>query len=95
MTQTTALQRVPDVVFQTLAGEEGNILLHLGTGQYHSLNQVGARIWDLLESPRTELELSLHLASEFSVDPDLLARDIRTFLRELEERALVREVPIP
>lgn len=95
MSAPPALHRASDVVFQTLAGEEGAVLLHLGTGQYHTVNPVGARIWELLESPRTQPELNRELADEFAVDPDALAQDVQTFLSDLLERGLVRKDPAP
>ena len=91
MSAPAALQRVSDVVFQRLTGEEGSVLLHLGTGQYHTLNPVGTRIWELLESPRTQGELERELAGEFAVEADALAQDIQTFLSELQERNLVKK----
>jgi PqqD family protein of HPr-rel-A system len=91
MSAPAALHRASDVVFQRLTGEEGSVLLHLGTGQYHTLNPVGTRIWELLESPRTQAELERELEGEFAVEADVLAQDIRSFLSELQERNLVRE----
>lgn len=91
MSAPAALHRASDVVFQRLTGEEGSVLLHLGTGQYHTLNPVGTRIWELLESPHTPLELEQELAGEFAVESEVLAQDIQTFLSELQERNLVRK----
>jgi hypothetical protein len=89
MSPPTVIERASDVVFQTLAGEEGAVLLHVGTGQYHTLNPVATRIWELLESPRTESELSRHLQGEFETGGESLEVDLRTFLQELSVRNLI------
>lgn len=89
MSSPTVVERASDVVFQILAGEEGAVLLHIGTGQYHTLNPVATRIWELLESPRTESELSRHLEAEFEASGESLEEDLRTFLQELSVRNLI------
>lgn len=93
MVAPNAIERAPDVVFQTLAGEEGAVLLHLGTGQYHTLNPMGSRIWELLETPLTESELGSRLEGEFDADRERLEDDMRSFLQDLSVRQLIRRVP--
>ena len=93
MSSPTFVERASDVVFQTLAGEEGAVLLHVGTGQYHTLNPVATRIWELLESPRTKSELSRHLEAEFEASGKSLEEDLRNFLQELYVRKLIHLDP--
>jgi len=89
MTATTVITRTADAVFQNLAGEDGAVLLHLGSGQYHTLNPVGARIWELLEAPMSEAELTRRIVAEFEANDEAVAQDVKTFLGELLERKLV------
>jgi len=89
MTATAVITRTADAVFQNLAGEDGAVLLHLGSGQYHTLNPVGARIWELLETPMSEAELTQRIVAEFDADNTAVAQDVKTFLGELLERQLV------
>jgi hypothetical protein len=90
MAASALVHRAPDVVFQRLAGEEGAVLLHLDTGVYHGLNPVGARIWEYLDSPRTEPELAELVSGDFEESEDSLFADVRAFLHSLEERGLVQ-----
>ena len=90
MTATAVITRTADAVFQNLAGEDGAVLLHLGSGQYHTLNPVGARIWELLETPMSEAELTRQIVAEFEADDAAVAQDVKTFLGELLNRELVR-----
>lgn len=89
MTGTAVITRTADAVFQNLAGEDGAVLLHLGSGQYHTLNQVGARVWELLETPLSEAELTRRILAEFEANDEAVAQDVKMFLGELLERKLV------
>ena len=89
MTATAVITRTADAVFQNLAGEDGAVLLHLGSGQYHTLNPVGARIWELLETPMSEAELTRQIVAEFEADDAAVAQDVKIFLGELLDRKLV------
>lgn len=84
------IKRATDVVYQALGGEEGAVLLHLGSGQYHTLNPVGARMWEILESPMGKTELGQRVIAEFDASAQDVARDVETFLQELLERNLVQ-----
>jgi hypothetical protein len=89
MSTVPVFHRSPHVVYQELAGEEGAVLLNLDTGVYFGLNPVGARIWELLENPRSEAQLQASIAEEFEVDPDVALTDVREFLAGLNERSLL------
>ena len=89
MTTTPLIKRTADVVFQNLDGKDGAVLLHLGSGQYHSLNPVGARIWEILEKPMSEEQLTRQIVAEFEASDDMVAQDVTSFLKELVDRKLV------
>jgi hypothetical protein len=89
VTQVPVINRAPDVVFQTLAAEDGAVLLNLGSGEYHGLNPVGAKIWEMLESPMSELELCRRIEEAFGTDAETAAQDVRTFVQQLIDRKLV------
>jgi len=55
------------VLFQNLDGEA--VLLDLASETYFGLNEVGTRIWELLEASPTLGELSTQLQSEYDVEP--------------------------
>ena len=93
MTQVTIVNRAPDVVFQTLAVEDGAVLLNLDSGEYHGLNPVGAKIWEMLESPMSEPELCRRIEDAFGTDAETAAQDVRTFVQHLIDRKLVHLSP--
>lgn len=88
-----AVVRSPDQVSATVDGEE--VVLHLGSGVYFGLDGVGARVWELLESPRTLSELVKRITEEYVVEPEECEHDLRRFLGELERKGLVRRTDGP
>jgi hypothetical protein len=64
--------------------DEDIIILNMQTDNYVALDEVGRRIWDLLETPRSVDELCQQLNQEFSGDPEQIRADVLAFLNELE-----------
>ena len=65
------------------------VILHLDDGVYYSLNPVGARVWDLLQQPRTTEELVARVTEEFDVAAERCLLDVEELISALRERALV------
>lgn len=85
------ITRSPHVVYRELAGEGGGVLLHLESGAYHGLNEVGAAIWELIDGARTQEEI-VALLRERLEDPPAeaaLAAETERFLADLRERELI------
>ena len=77
----------PDVLFRELVGEA--VLLDLKSQRYFGLDEVGTRIWQLLDERRqTEAVLEAMLA-EFDVEEGALRRDLAVFLHQLTDAGLI------
>jgi Coenzyme PQQ synthesis protein D (PqqD) len=76
-----------DQVSSDLRGEVA--ILHLGTGMYYGLDEVGARIWELIQEPRTVDEVRGVLLSEYDVDSERCERDLLGLLERLKDAGLV------
>jgi hypothetical protein len=83
------ISRNPQVVYRDLEDGQGGVLLHLESGQYHGLNQIGAAIWDLLDGTRTSADVQSALRARVEDPPDHLEGDIAQFLEGLHERGLI------
>jgi hypothetical protein len=66
------------------------VLLHMQSGVYFGLSEVGARIWQLLGEQADEATILERLIAEYDVPRDVLQTDVRRFLGELERHKLVR-----
>ena len=72
----------------TRLGEE-IVILGLRDSVYYGLSDVGARIWDLIQTPRTVDEILSALVAEYDVTAPDAADGLDRLLRELETRGLV------
>lgn len=76
-----------DQVSSDLDGEA--VILNLNSGVYFGLNPVGARVWELLQQPRTINEICGAMHQEFGVDPDRCQRDMIELLEHMRTEGLV------
>ena len=86
------IKRSPEVAAHGLAASEGGVLLHLQSGQYHGVDDVGWTIWNLLDGSRTIGDLAEELRVRFPDAPSHLNEDVSTFVRDLLERNLVEVI---
>jgi hypothetical protein len=77
----------PDQVSCDLGGEAA--ILHLKTAIYYGLDPVGARVWDLLRTPKTLAELRDAILEEYDVDPARCESDLRDLLEKLAAAGLI------
>ena len=69
-------------------GDEAAIL-HMRSGTYYGLDPVGARVWSLLEKPRTVEELRAALLEEYEVEPQRCEGDLLALLEKLLTEGLI------
>ncbi len=65
------------------------VFLNLLHNHYIALDEIGRRVWDLLEAPQSVEELSKKLSQEFKNTPEGIAFDLLPFLNELETEGIV------
>lgn len=82
------LARTPRVAYREL-NDGSAVLLHLDTGAYHGLNDVGALVWEVLETRLTLSELIEAIRGRSDKSPPTVADDVRTFVDQLLERGLL------
>jgi len=63
-------------------GEE-LVMMSAEHGKYVGLNEMGRRIWDLIEAPRELADLCRDLEQEFEVTPEVCRAEVEAFLEEL------------
>jgi len=69
-------------------GEESAIL-NLKNTVYYGLNPVGARVWNLLQQPRTVGELRDVLLDEYEVDAGRCESDLLELLEKMRSEGLI------
>lgn len=81
------IRKSPDVVYRDLA--EGGVLLHLTTGQYHGVNEIGAAIWSLIDGERDLSSVTRELRALIADPPADLEGDVEAFVADLRARDLL------
>ncbi|OLE35327.1 MAG: PqqD family protein [Bacillati bacterium ANGP1] len=76
-----------DQVSSDLAGEA--IVLSLRTAMYYGLDQVGARIWELVREPTRVADIRDAIACEYDVELERCERDVLGLLRQLATEGLI------
>jgi hypothetical protein len=64
--------------------------LNLKSGIYYGLDAVGARIWELIQEPRTVNEIRDAILEEYDVEPERCERDLLAFLDQLAAEDLIK-----
>ena len=77
----------PDVLSTQLGSE--HVMLNLRDGTYYGLDEVGSRIWMLLQTPIQVAGICDVIAGEYDVDADRCRADVFRLLHELMRRGLV------
>ena len=77
-----------DQISADLADEAA--ILNLKSGTYYGLDPVGARIWQLIQDPRTVADIHALIVAEYDVDATQCAVDLLAFLEELASEGLVQ-----
>lgn len=78
---------VPEQIFSDIGGEA--VILHLKTGIYHGLNEVGARIWTLIQEPKAVQDIKQTIIAEYEVASDECDRDLIALLKEFLAAGLI------
>ena len=71
-----------------LGGE--SVILNMKTGVYHGLNEVGARVWDLIEKPKAVKDVKQVLLQEYEVEADVCTNDLFLLLNNLKTAGLIK-----
>ena len=82
------LRRNPQVVYREL--HEGGVLLHLDSGQYHGVNEIGSVIWELVDGDRTLSGIVAEVRARVEEPPAELDADVESFVRGLRSRDLIQ-----
>jgi ubiquitin-protein ligase len=91
ITEDTTFVTASSAISTELEGEA--VILDTAASEYYGLNEVGTRIWTLLQEPRTLDEIVKVLVEEYSVDRDQCEEDVRKLLNQMTEKNLLEVRP--
>ncbi|MBI2220412.1 MAG: PqqD family protein [Acidobacteria bacterium] len=79
----------PSPAVRASISTDGLVLLDASGGFVWSSNQVGARIWQLIEQRRSGAEIALQLAGDYGIAHERARGDVAAFVAALVERGLL------
>jgi hypothetical protein len=77
----------PGVINRLIDGEM--VLVHPAQGMVRVLNQVGARLWELVDGQRSVEEIAATIAAEYPVSRDRAKSDALAFCADLMDRGVL------
>lgn len=77
----------PDQVSSQLGDE--SVILNIKACTYFGLNEVGSRIWSLIQKPASVDSVIQSLLDEYDVDPEQCEADVLNLVKELIDAALI------
>ena len=81
------IRRKDEIISGDVDGE--TVMMSIEGGTYHSLNETGRRIWELLESPCTVRRIIDALKDEFDAKSEVITEEVYQFLDQLIERDII------
>lgn len=82
------ISRNPEIDATDLDGEV--VMMNMEKGQYFMMNEVGSRIWEIIEEPMKISELIDSLLGEFEVERDECENTVMEFLNDLSYGDLIK-----
>ena len=67
-------------------------MMSIENGEYYGLDEIGSRIWTLLEEPKKVSELCDILLEEFEVEREQCEEEVLAFLNEMASDDLIHIV---
>jgi hypothetical protein len=83
----TRLRRSPNATFEVVADEA--ILIHLQTGSYYSLNDVGTSFWNMLDGRLSLQDCANQIATQYAAPSDVILADLVELAEDLMSEGLV------
>lgn len=81
----------PNVVSETIDGEV--IVINLVSGNYYSLDNVGASIWSWIEQGAAQQEIAEWLPGTYDCDGHNVDASVQTFVSKLQSEGLISPEP--
>ena len=85
---TSMVVRATHQICYEMAGEV--IILSLKSGTYHSLDEVGAKIWALVEKPISVSDICESIRNGYDVQAVVCEQDVQRFIEGLKAAGLIQ-----
>ena len=93
------MKLVEKISMETLVSQKENIdaseldgekvMMNFEKGKYFVMNDIGSRIWDILNTPTSVNKIVLILLSEYDVDQETCEKTVIEFLERVYDEELI------
>ena len=92
LTLETKIDIPKDVLFREVKDQTGGgtVLLNLASGKYFILDDVGTRMWQLLNEHKELKPAALAMLAEYAVEPAQLEQDMLDLTAKLVDHGLLK-----
>ncbi len=87
-THTYAIDR--ELIADRIVENEA-VILNLDNGMYYSLNEIGTRVWQMVDTGKSSADIVKTLLQEYSVKPEILEKDVEAIITELLQEKLIKK----
>lgn len=74
-------------VSSDVAGE--TVILNFKLGTYHGLNEVGTRVWNIIQQPTLVRHIQEKLIQDYEVESEICIQDLFILLNDLQNAGLL------
>ncbi|MEO4040783.1 PqqD family protein [Hoeflea sp. CAU 1731] len=72
--------------------EDGAVLLDTEKGFYYGLDEIGVRIWSLVEKGKTFSEICNEIQAAYDVTGETVRTDVASLIRDMCDKSIVTDV---
>ena len=80
------IRRNPEIIHASMGNEL--VLMSMENGEYYGINEVGAKIWELLDNEMEICRLVENLEHIYEVESATCNRDLRSFLEPMIKKSI-------
>ena len=88
MTMMMIPNKTPDLIWRSL--DDGTVIINPEQGDVRVLNEVGARVWELVDGQRSADQIAQEITQDFEVSLEDAERDLQKYLDTMIEQGLLR-----
>ena len=88
MTLTMIPEKNPDLMWRSL--DDGTVIINPEQGDVRVLNDVGARVWELVDGQRSVSQIAREITQEYEVSLDDANKDLQEYLKVMITKGLLQ-----
>jgi hypothetical protein len=88
MTLTMIPEKKTDLMWRSL--DDGTVIINPEQGDVRVLNDVGARVWELVDGQRSVSQIAREITQEYEVSLDDANKDLQEYLKVMIAKGLLQ-----